>query len=128
MTPSTTFARRAYAIAGIYGLIVLAPQYFMERIIGETSPPAITHPEYFYGFAGVALAWQFAFLLIARDPQRFRALMPVTWIEKLSFGIPAIVLFTQGRLSENMLGAGILDLVLGAFFVVAYFKTPPSAA
>lgn len=128
MTQSTTFARRVYAIAGIYGLIVLAPQYFMERRIGETDPPAITHPEYFYGFAGVALAWQLAFLVIARDPQRFRALMPVTWIEKLSFGIPAIVLFAEGRLSQNMLGAGLLDLVLCALFVMAYFRTPPTAA
>lgn len=128
MSQSTTFARRVYGIAAIYGLIVLAPQYFMERRIAVSSPPAITHPEYFYGFAGVALAWQLAFLVIARDPQRFRALMPVTWIEKLSFGLPAIVLFMQGRLSENMLGAGILDLALGALFVMAYFRTPPQAA
>lgn len=56
------------------------------------------------------------------------ALMPVTWVEKLSFGIPAIVLFAQGRISESMLGAGLLDLVLGAAFVMAYFKTPPRAA
>lgn len=123
-TASTTFARRAYGVAAIYGLLALLPQYFLEGYIGRTSPPAITHPEYFYGFAGVAIAWQLAFLVIARDPQRFRALMPITWIEKLSFGLPAIVLYAQGRLSRNMLGAGLIDLVLCVLFVTAYLKTP----
>ena len=54
--------------------------------------------------------------------------MPVTCLEKLSFGIPTIVLFAQGRLSQSMLGAGLLDLTLGALFVIAYFKTPATTA
>jgi hypothetical protein len=33
------------------------------------------------------------------------------------------VLFALGRLSAAMLGAGIIDLVFGALFVVAYTKT-----
>ena len=72
------FARRVYTVAGIYGLIVMLPQYFMADRIGRDTPPPITHPEYFYGFIGVVVAWQIAFLVMARDPQRFRALMPVT--------------------------------------------------
>jgi len=42
--------------AGIYGIAVIAPQYFMEAQVGRDYPPAITHPEYFYGFVGVGLA------------------------------------------------------------------------
>ena len=49
---------RLFWFAGIYGLLVLAPQYLMERHIGIDFPPEITHPEYFYGFVGVTLAWQ----------------------------------------------------------------------
>ena len=62
--------------------------------------------------------------IIARDPVRFRPLMPATVVEKFSFGIAAIVLYVQGRLSANMLGAGLVDLVLGTLFIASYFKTP----
>lgn len=123
MSHTDRFARRVYTVAAIYGLLVLLPQYFMEGRIGVRTPPAITHPEYFYGFIGVAVAWQLAFLVIARDPARYRALMPVTIAEKLAFGLPAIVLFQQGRLDAQMLGAGLLDLTLGAFFVMAFLRT-----
>ena len=70
-----TFARRIFFWAGIYGLIVLVPQYLLERRNGQNFPPIITHPEYYYGFIGVGLAWQVAFLLISGDPVRFRPLM-----------------------------------------------------
>ena len=118
------FARRVYSIAGIYGLIVLLPQYFMESRIGRDIPPAITHPEYFYGFVGLAVVWQLCFLAIAREPMRLRPIMPVTVLEKLAFGIPAVVLYSQGRLAAATLAFGILDLVLGVLFVFAYRRTP----
>jgi len=118
-----TFARRVFQVAAIYGLLVLIPQYFLEGKTGRDFPPAITHPEYFYGFVGIAVAWQLAFLVIARDPVRCRALMPVAVVEKLAFGMPAIVLYTTGRLSAQMLGAGLIDLTLGAFFITAYMRT-----
>ena len=69
------FARRVFTVAGIYGLVVLVPFYFLERWLGENRPPAITHAEFYYGFAGVAVAWQVAFLIIGRDPVRYRLLM-----------------------------------------------------
>ncbi len=123
MSHTDRFARRVYTVAAVYGLLVLLPQYFMEGRIGMRTPPAITHPEYFYGFIGVAVAWQLAFLVIARDPARYRALMPVTIVEKLAFGVPAIVLHQQGRLDSQMLGAGLLDLTLGVFFLTAFLRT-----
>ena len=51
------FARYSFLIAGIYGLLSLSPMYFLEAKNGRDFPPAITHPEYYYGFMGVALAW-----------------------------------------------------------------------
>ena len=117
------FASRVFRIAAIYGLIVLVPQYFMEARVGRDAPPPITHPEYFYGFVGVALAWQLAFLVIARDPLRHRPLMPVAVLEKASFGLATIALYLAGRLSLQMLGAGLVDLVLGTLFVISYLRT-----
>lgn len=123
MTSSHTFARRAFRWAGIYGLIVLLPQYFLEGQIGRDFPPAITHPEHFYGFIGVALAWQFAFLTIARDPVRFRPLMLPAILEKLSFGIAAIVLFAMGRIPLLVLAPALVDLGLATAFAAAYRST-----
>jgi hypothetical protein len=120
------FARWVFTGAAIYGILVLAPQYFMETQIGRDYPPPITHPEHFYGFVGVALAWQFAFLLIGRDPARYRPLMPIAVLEKLAFGLPAIVLYLQGRLHVHVLGAGLLDLLLGALFAISYVKSKSS--
>ncbi len=117
------FARRVFTVAGIYGLIVLVPQYFLAAQIGRDTPPAITHQEYFYGFLGVAVAWQFVFLLVGRDPERYRPLMIPAVLEKLAFGVPAIVLFLQGQLPGTVLFFGLLDLTLGALFVASWRAT-----
>ena|SRR5436190_22613719 len=114
------FARRVYTIAGIYGLIVMLPQYLLEGKIGRDTPPPITHPEYFYGFIGIVLVWQVAFLVIARDPARFRALMPVTVLEKLVFAVPVAILYAQGRVASATLVFGAIDVVLGALFFTAW--------
>lgn len=121
------FARRVFLIAGIYGLIVLVPQYFLEGRIGRDTPPPITHPEYFYGFIGIAIAWQFVFLIISRDPVRYRPIMLAGVAEKATFGLAAIALYSAGRLGGQMLGAGIIDLVLGALFTLSFIRTAPPA-
>lgn len=117
------FAQRVYQIAGIYGLVALLPMYFMEDRTGRDFPPAITHPEYYYGFIGVAVAWQVAFLIMSRDPVRYRLLMIPSVIEKFSFGIAVVVMFGFGRVNELMLAAAVVDMVLGTLFVVSYVKT-----
>jgi len=117
------FASWVFRIAGIYGLLVMTPQYFMEGSIARDTPPAITHPEFFYGFVGVAMAWQLAFLAISVDPVRYRLMMLPAVVEKASFAIAAVVLFAQQRLAGVVLGFGMLDGVLGVLFAIAYWKT-----
>lgn len=117
------FARRVFFIAGIYGLIVLAPQYFLEAKTGQDFPPVITHPEYYYGFIGLGLAFQVLFLVIARDPVRLRAAMIPAVLEKATFGVAAVALYLQGRIPAVVFGFALVDLLLGALFVVAYVKT-----
>ena len=114
------FAKYVFYIAAIYGLLALAPQYFLESKNGRDFPPAITHAEYYYGFVGVALAFQIVFLIIARDPVKYRAMIIPSVIEKFSFAIAAIALYLQGRLAPMMLGAGLIDLALGVLFIVSY--------
>jgi hypothetical protein len=45
-------------------------------------------------------------------------------VEKFSFGLAAAMLFFQGRLSALVLGFGMVDLVLGCLFVVAFLTCP----
>ncbi|PLS77008.1 MAG: hypothetical protein CYG59_26075, partial [Chloroflexi bacterium] len=104
----------------IYGLIVMPPQYFLEERNGLRNPPAITHPEYYYGFIGVVIAWQVLFLIITQNPIQYRPMMLPAILEKAGFGVAAIVLFAQQRIALEMLGAGIIDLGLLVLFVVSY--------
>jgi len=115
-----TFSRRLFFAAGVYGLIGLTPLFFLESSLGEQDPPPITHPEFFYGFVGVALAWQVMFLLMSRNPLAYRPLIPAAILEKLAFGIAVIVLLVQGRVSPGPVAGGIVDLVLAGLFTYAY--------
>jgi hypothetical protein len=121
-----TFARRVFSIAGWYGLIVMLPQYFLEARIGRDYPPPITHPENFYGFIGITIAWQVMFLVIARDPVRFRPAMLPAIIEKLSFVIAMVVLFAQGRVASAPMGFVVIDFVLAILFAMSFRRTSGS--
>ena len=127
LEPGVTLSRRVFNVAGIYGVLVLFPQYFMEGRVSRDFPPPITHPEHFYGFVGVALAWQVLFFIVARDPVRLRLVIIPATLEKLAFGGAAVVLFLQGRLAAVTFGAGVIDLIFAALFIVAFRATAPSA-
>ena len=86
-----------YRGAAIYGLAVLLPQYL-----------------------------QSPFWIIGGDPLRYRALMPVTVLEKLVFGVPVAILYAQGRAPAFLLPFGVIDLILGLGFFLAWRATPRS--
>jgi hypothetical protein len=115
-------ARSVFRAAGVYGMLVLLPHYFLEERVGTDYPPPITHPEFFYGFVGVALVWQVAYLLIAQDPLRFRPFMLVAVLAKASFGIAVSALFLKGRVPGLTLGFGAIDLVLGVLFFISWLR------
>ena len=124
MMPEHRFARRVFAVAGTYGLIVTAPLYFLEERIARDAPPAITHPEHYYGFVTVTIAWQVAFLIIGRDPVRFRPLMPAAMLEKLGFIIASAWLYGTGRVPGMAVAGAVGDAILLVLFVWAYRRTP----
>jgi hypothetical protein len=116
------FAKWVFLVAGIYGLLVLVPQYFLESRNGLAYPPVINHPEYYYGFVGVAIAWQVGFLIISKDPRRYRLMMIASVLEKYSYGIAVLILFWQGRVANMTLVTGAIDIVLGTLFAISYRK------
>ena len=116
------FAKRIFFWSGVYGIVALLPMYFLEGNIGRQFPPATNHPEQYYGFIGVALAWQFAFLLIARDPLRYRPLMLAAVGEKFLPSGAVVYLFAANRVSEITLAPFLLDLAIGLLFLISYFR------
>ncbi len=115
------FARWVYLVAGIYGIVALVPLLFMEA----RQAPGNGYPIFYYGFIGVALAWQGLFVAISRDPVRFRPVVPFCVLEKAGFAVAAPWLYALGKTTATMLAAGVMDALLGALFVGAYMATRP---
>ena len=90
--------------------------------IGRQEPPPITHPQFYYGFAGIGLAFQFVFLVIASDPVRFWPLVIPSVLEKLGYVIPVAALYFRGRISISDTASSVPDAVLCLLFVAAWFQ------
>jgi hypothetical protein len=117
-------AKTIFRIAGIWGFLILTPLLFLRDRIGTATPPALTHPEYFYGFLAVALFFQALFLLIATDPPRYRPIMAIAIFEKLSYVILIYWLTAIHQSPANLAIFATIDLVLGLLFLLAFLKTP----
>jgi len=122
------FAKIVFWVAAIWGFISLPPLYFLFDTIGRQSPPPITHPDFYYGFVGVTLAWQVAFAVMASDPVRFRPLMIPAVLEKFTFVGALAVLYLQNRVAASQLLFAGIDTVLGILFLVSFAKTRAGAA
>ena len=117
------FAKILFWIAGIWGVLILTPLYFIFDLIGRQDPPPITHPAFYYGFVGAGLAFQFVFFVIATDPVRYRTMMIPSVLEKFSYGGALTVLFLQHRLHPADFGLACIDLLFGVLFIAAFIST-----
>lgn len=118
------FAKIVFWTAAIWGMLVLTPLFFIFDSIGRNDPPPVTHPGFYYGFATVALVFQFVFLVIATDPVRFRPMMIPAVFEKISYVTVLVVLYLQQRVHATDLVFAGTDFLLGLLFIAAFFKTP----
>ena len=119
------FAKVVFWGASVFGVLVLTPLYFMFDLVGRMDPPPVTHPQFYYGFAGVALVWQFVYFTIGTDPARFRPIMILAAFAKGSFVGALLVLYVQGRISPVAAATGLPDALLIVLFVAAFWKTRP---
>ena len=115
-------ARWLFVAAGFYGAAVLTTLFFLEARIARTSA-VFTHPEYFYGFVGTALAAQIMFFIIAHDPLRFRPAMLFAVLEKLAFAVPVLVLFAYGRAAGSVVAFGAIDFLWAIAFASLWLLT-----
>ena len=116
------FAKRVFTLAGVYGLLVIAPMYLLEPQMAAMGRP-LSHPESYYGFVGVTLVFQLVFLMIGRDPVRYRPIMLLAGLEKASFAGAVAPLYLLGRTPGIVAGFAAIDAILGLLFVVAWRRT-----
>ncbi|MEI9851175.1 MAG: hypothetical protein WDN24_10430 [Sphingomonas sp.] len=120
-------ARWIFLVAGIYGLIMLLPLYFAERVFADMGYPPLDRPEMLYGFVGAASVMQLLYLLIAADPARYRPAMLVGVLGKLSYGVPVLLLFAGGRIDALTFWLSMPDLVWAVLFAAAWRITRDAA-
>ncbi|HTK28565.1 MAG TPA: hypothetical protein VL309_03385 [Vicinamibacterales bacterium] len=122
------FAKRVYVGAGIWGVLILPPLYFLTASVSPQHPSVISDPLFYYAFLTVALAWQFGFFVIGSDPVKYRPMMFPSLIEKFGHVLTVCIVYAEGRTGAGDVVAAVPDLVLGILFVFALAKTAPGRA
>jgi hypothetical protein len=117
------FAKFTFIGAGIWGIVVLTPLYWLVDVTGRLYSAPTDYPQFFYGFLSVAMAWQIAFLVIGSNPARFRPLMIPSIVEKLGHVGGVALLYGNARISSIDAQAAIPDFLLALLFIVAFAKT-----
>src|SRR5215211_7374325 len=117
------FAKWVFLLAGVSGILAILPLYLEDRFFQEY-PPAINRPEFYYGFAGVTLAWQCMFVVIGSDPVRYRTAMLPAMLEKVSFAVAIPLLYAAGRVTGTWVGYAAMDATWLALFAAAFLWTP----
>ncbi len=112
--------------AGIWGIAVLTPLYWLVDISGRHYAPPNDYPQFFYGFIGVAIAWQIAFLVIGSNPARFRMLMIPAMIEKFGYISTLILMYGRSQISSIEVQPAVPDGFIGLLFIVAFWATRTS--
>jgi hypothetical protein len=117
------FAKWVFRLAGITGVLMVLPPYFLEGQFGRDHPPPVNHPEFYYGFFGVTLSWQILFLVIGSDPIRYRMAMIPAMLEKVSFATAIPILYALERVNVSWVGFASMDGTWLILFIIAYLRT-----
>ena len=116
------FAKMVFVAAGVWGIVILTPLYFLFDAIGRLYSSPINYPQGYYGFLAITMAWQFAFLVIGSDPARYRLMMIPSMVEKVAYVLTMGVLYIQGRIGVTDVLVISPDLLWGVLFVTAFAK------
>jgi hypothetical protein len=114
------FARIVVVAAGVWGIVILTPLYFLFDAIGRLNSSPINYPQGYYGFLAITMAWQFAFLVIGSNPARYRLMMIPSMVEKFGYVLTMGVLYIQGRIGVTDVLVISPDCLWGVLFTTAF--------
>jgi hypothetical protein len=117
-----TFEKAVFYGAGIWGLLIVTPLYFLTGPIAVQHPSLLTDPQFFYSFLAVTLPWQLAFLVIGSNPARHRLLMIPAICEKFGYVTTITILWVAGRAPGGDAWTAVPDGMIGLLFVAAFSR------
>lgn len=120
-----TFAKWVFTLGGAWGVLIIGSLFFLEGYVARATGP-ISHPDTYYGFAVSTFAMQLGYLLIGRDPARYRPFMLLGAGGKLAYAGFCWALYAQGRIPIAVPALASPDLLLAALFTAAWFRTKPA--
>jgi len=116
------FAKMVFVAAGVWGIVILTPFYFLFDAIGRLYSSPINYPQGYYGFLAITMAWQIAFLVIGSNPARYRLMMIPSMVEKFAYVLSMGALYIQRRIGVTDVLVISPDLLWGVLFVTAFAK------
>ena len=116
------FARWVFFLAGIVGVAEIVPLYFLEATLAAASLRLSIILSSI--MASSAWFWRGRSLSSSSPAiqQRYVALMPAVFLEKLLYPAAVFMLYAQGRVHPQTLGGAALDLVWLALFVAVWLR------
>jgi hypothetical protein len=115
-------AKWIFVVAGIFGVLVTIPMALSEKAIEQIMPPAVNHPEFFYGFVLLNACWQVLYLFLSTDPIRYRPMMIPSFLAKASGVVALTWLYLQGRISNQWAVTVIVDGIWALLFLLAFWR------
>jgi hypothetical protein len=120
-------AKWIFLIAGIFGVLVTIPMALAEKAVEQIMPPAVHHPEFFYGFVLLNACWQVLYLFLSTDPIRYRPMMIPSFAAKASGVVALSWLLLQGRISDQWTVTIFIDGIWALLFVLAFWTAGRAA-
>jgi len=120
MSLRPAFAKKVFLIAGVYGLMALVPQYFMEGRLSLRFPPPLTHPEHFYGFIWRGDRMAVRVLYNCAGCSAFAQLHVTCGIGETFLRCSHLGALREGLVTVPVLCAAAIDLLFAILFILAY--------
>ena len=116
------FARWTFLIASIFGLLPVIP-FLRAALFDEPDflPEIGSMGLFFYIFIVQFVCWQIFYILISRDPARYRPLMILAFFVELIGAINPIWLYFYGY--KLWILIAILNILFALLFLVAFYLT-----
>lgn len=86
-----TFAKRVFTIGGIWGVLIIAPLFFLEGALAEATGPS-SHQDPYYGVLASTLTWP----LIASPDLLLGVLFVAAWIGTRPMAVQGVLATTDG--------------------------------